>query len=150
MMRVRGGDIDATAGVLVERDDTSAATTEAGIENEGIAGTTMIMTVIGNAITAVTDIDPERGTTTGDDRPPGLAADMAGKKRTATGNAGQTAVTHRLNADGIPSVTEAAMTMNIDIEIRWGRLPSSEVLMWTNTFQKKRYRRRRLFLYAMI
>lgn len=92
---------------------------EAGTENGGIAGITMIMIEIGNVITAATDIDPEKGTTTGDDRPPGLGADMAGKMRNATDNAGWTAVTRRLNADGIPSVTGVAMTMNIDIERRW-------------------------------
>jgi hypothetical protein len=93
--------------------------TEAGIENGGIAGTTMIMTEIENVNTAVTDIDPEIVTTTGGDPPPDLGVDMAGKMRSATGNGERIAAIRRLNADGIPSVTEVAMTMTVDSEIRW-------------------------------
>lgn len=79
----------------------------------------MIMTEIGNAITAATDIDPENGTTTGDVLPPGLGAGMAAKTRNAPGTAGQSAVTRRLNADEILSVTEVAMTTTADTETRW-------------------------------
>lgn len=113
------GDIGAiTVGVLAGSDDTTAATT-GGTENGDTAGITTTMTETATVITAVTDIEPPEGTTTGDDLPPDLGADMATKTTNAPGTAGRIAVTRLLNADGIPSTTEVAMIMIVNIEIRW-------------------------------
>lgn len=94
-------------------------TTGTGIENGGVADTMMVMTEIGNVITAATDIDPETVTTTGGALPPGLGVGMTGKMRSATGNGGRIAAIHRLNPDWIPSVTNVAMIMTADIEIHF-------------------------------